>query len=102
MDPIPMKFPFTTAAGQKIESVATRRLKVRNLRAISEKAGGNPAQIELLGVAWMVDMIPEDLDEMDAADYQAVKGRFLEFVGITEQPVAGQGTVGQVVPDAAK
>ena len=69
---IDLKFPFVTASGQKVESVTIRRLKVRDLKSISDQADGKPAQIELLGVARMADLIPEDLDEMDAADYQAV------------------------------
>ncbi|XLV70722.1 phage tail assembly protein (plasmid) [Ralstonia syzygii subsp. celebesensis] len=46
--------------------------------------------LELNGVARMCGLVPEDLDEMDAADYQAVKARFLECVGVTGKSVGGE------------
>ena len=97
-----LKYPFTTASGQKIESVTTRRLKVRDLKAISEQSAGNPAQMEVLGVARMTNLIPEDMDDMDAADYHVLKERFLDAVGITGNAVGGGGTAGAVVPVPAK
>lgn len=80
---ISLAHPFTTAAGEKVASVTVRRLKVRDLKAISRQAKGDTSDIEILGVAKMTDLIPEDLDSMDAADYQKVKTRFLAIVGIT-------------------
>lgn len=97
-----LKFPFTTPTGQKIEAVTIRRLKVRDIKAISEQSGGNPAQLELLGVARMAGLIPEDMDEMDAADYQVLKERFLDVLGITGNAVDGSGAAGAVVPVPAK
>lgn len=77
-----LQYPFTTAAGQTISTVTVRRLKVRDIKAINEQANGKGTQIELLGVARMVSLLPEDLEEMDAADYQGLKDRFLEVLGI--------------------
>ena len=102
MNEIPLQFPFTTAAGQKLEAVTPRRLKVRDLRSINDQAKGDPAQIELLGVARMVNVIPEDLDEMDVADYQKVKERFLEIMGVADKPVVWAGAAGPVVPVSAE
>ena len=99
---IKLKFPFTTPTGQKIEAVTVRRLKVRDIKAISDQANGNPAQMELLGVARMASLVPEDLDEMDAADYQVLKERFLDVLGITGSAVDGRGTAGAVVPVSAE
>ncbi|ARU23674.1 hypothetical protein RSSE_c3291 [Ralstonia solanacearum] len=99
---IPLQYPFTTAAGEQISSVTTRRLKVKDLRAIGEQSGGSEVLLELNGVARMCGLVPEDLDEMDAADYQAVKTRFLEFVGVTGKPVGGGETAGEVVPVSAE
>ncbi|STQ91409.1 phage tail assembly protein [Iodobacter fluviatilis] len=95
---ITMQFPFTTAAGVKVESVTTRRLKVKDLKSIGERSGGSETQLELNGVALMCNLVPEDLEEMDAADYQAVKGRFLEVVGITGSDLAGTKPAGKMVP----
>ena len=99
---IKLKHPFTTPTGQKIEAVTTRRLKVRDIKAISDQANGNPAQMELLGVARMASLVPEDLDEMDAADYQVLKGRFLDVLGITDNAVDGSVAAGAVVPVPAE
>ena len=98
---IKLKFPFTTPTGQKIEAVTIRRLKVRDIKAISEQADGKPAQMELLGVARMASLIPEDLDEMDAADYQVLKDRFLDVLGITGNGLDGSSAAGAVVPVSA-
>lgn len=75
---------------------------MRDLRSINDQAKGDPAQIELLGVARMVNVIPEDLDEMDAADYQKVKERFLEIMGVADKPVVWAGAAGPVVPVSAE
>ncbi|MGV2287280.1 phage tail assembly protein [Trinickia sp. YCB016] len=77
-----LNFPFKTAAGKEITTLTLRRLKVRDIKAISEQSQGDAARMESLGVARVVDMIPEDLEEMDAADYQTVKRRFLDILGI--------------------
>ena len=98
---IKLKFPFVTPSGQKIESVTIRRLKVRDIKSISDQADGKPAQLELLGVARMAGLIPEDLDEMDAADYQVLKDRFLDVPGITGNGLDGSSAAGAVVPVSA-
>ena len=96
-----LKFPFSTLSGKTIDSVKIRRLKVRDIKAVSDQSGGKPAEMELLGVARMIGLLPEDLDEMDAADYQQVKERFLDVVGITGNAVDGGGIAGAVVPVSA-
>ena len=97
-----LQYPFTTAAGQKVSAVTIRRLKVKDLKAIGEQSGGNEVLLELNGVARMCGLVPEDLDEMDAADYQVVKARFLEFVGVTGKPLGGEEPAGAVVPVSAE
>lgn len=99
---ITLDFPFTTAAGVKITTIKTRRLTVKDLRSFSEQSGGNETLIETLGVARMCNMIPEDLDVMDAADYHEVKSRFLEYVGVVKKPKISAPAAGPVVPDAAE
>ncbi len=99
---IKLKFPFVTPSGQEIAFVTTRRLKVRDIKSISDQAEGKPAQLELLGVARMAGLIPEDLDEMDAADYQVLKDRFLDVLGITGNSLDGSGAAGAVVPVSAE
>jgi len=93
-----LKYPFTAPSGQKIETVTLRRLKVRDIKIMSEQSGGKPDQMELLGVARMANLVLEDVDEMDAADYQVLKERFLDVLGITGDAMGGSGATGTVVP----
>lgn len=95
---IPLKFPYKTAGGVQVNAVNVSRLKVRHIKRISEQSGGKPDRIELLGVATMVGLVEEDLDDMDAADYQVLKERFLDLLGITGAGMAGGGDPGAVVP----
>ena len=97
-----LKHPYTTAAGQKLEKLTLRRLKVKDLRAMSEQAGKDEVLLEIVGISRMCGLAQEDLDDMDAADYQQLKGRFLEYLGVTGGDVAGDGGVGQVVPIPAE
>lgn len=99
---IKLQYPFTTPAGQKIDTINTRRLKVRDLKSIGEQAGGKESELELLGIARMCNLVPEDLEEMDAADYQKLKARFLDVLGITGHADAGRGSAGEVVPVSAE
>ena len=95
---IPLRFPYKTAAGVLINAVTVGRLKVRHIKQISERAGGKPERIEILGVATMAGLVEEDLDDMDAADYQVLKERFLDYLGITGSGVGGSSDLGAVVP----
>ena len=45
--------------------------------------------------------IDADLDEMDAADYQVLKDRFLDVLGITGNGLDGSSAAGAVVPVSA-
>ncbi|QWF64306.1 phage tail assembly protein (plasmid) [Ralstonia solanacearum] len=99
---ITLQHPYTTAAGQEIRTVTPRRLKVKDLKVIGEQSEGSEVLLELNGVARMCGLVPEDLDEMDAADYQAVKARFLECVGVTGKSVGGGKAAGEVVPVSAE
>lgn len=97
-----LKHPYTTAAGQKLEKLTLRRLKVKDLRAMSEQAGKDEVLLEIVGISRMCGLAQEDLDDMDAADYQQLKARFLEYLGVTGGDVAGDGGAGQVVPVPAE
>jgi hypothetical protein len=77
-----LKYPFTTANGEKVGKIVIHRLKVKDLKAISREAPNDVIEQELIGVARMCGMIPEDLQEMDAADYQTVRERFRDVMGV--------------------
>lgn len=91
-------YPFTTPAGVHIKEITTRRLKVKDLKSIGQQAGTDEVLIEMLGVARMCNLVVEDLEEMDAVDYQKVKERFLEYVGVTKATAQGNGATSEMVP----
>lgn len=74
---VPLKRPYTTPAGQRIESLKVRELTVKDLREASRAAGDDQVAFELNCVSRMVGLLPEDLDGMKARDYATFKTRFL-------------------------
>jgi|GEM_PF-2509149 len=78
---IDLDHPFTTAAGQRIESVTARMLTVKDMRETSSEVGEDQVAFELAMTARMLGMVPEDLDGMSTRDFMAVKRRFLYEMG---------------------
>ena len=73
---VTLKYPFTTAAGQKVERLEFRRLTVKDLRTANEQAAGNAALEELVLMSRSVGLVVEDLDAMDIADYKSAQEQF--------------------------
>lgn len=73
---ITLKYPFTTAAGQKLERLEFRRLTVKDLRAANEQASENAATEELVLMSRAAGLVLEDLDAMDIADYKSAQESF--------------------------
>lgn len=99
--PYTLRYPYTTPAGVHLKTVSPRRLKVRDIKNMSRGAKEDFVQMELIGIALMISVVPEDVEEMDAADYQYLKSEFLSVMGLEsakpKEPVAGGGTAGAVV-----
>ncbi len=79
-----LQFPFTSAAGNNIDTLQLRRLKVkdmRNARRISEK----PEEWDEPLMAAMTGLVPEDLAEMDLLDYQALQKRFQSMLTVVTE-----------------
>ncbi len=62
-----LKFPFTTAAGVRVERVEMRRLKRKDLKAAMQFSKDDVEQENFL-LGRMCGMVPEDIDELDVAD----------------------------------
>jgi hypothetical protein len=77
---VPLKRPYTTPAGQRIESLTVRELTVKDLRECSSAAGNDQVAFEISCIGRMVGLLPEDLDGMKARDYATFKTRFLDEV----------------------
>ena len=97
---IKLKHPFTTAAGKRIEALAMRRAKVKDLKA-ANRFGDKPEDQEIALLAILTDLTPEDVQEMDLADYTQLQGSFRRLVGSGEDVVADASAAGAVVPVSA-
>lgn len=64
-----------------LTQVTVRRLTVRDMKQV-RKQSQDPSDLDELLVASMTGLLPEDLDKMDLADYQALHGRFRDLAGL--------------------
>ena len=75
-------FPYTTPDGRELKEISLReRLTARDMREISRRTK-RAEDYELSGVAVMCGMVEDDLLDMDARDYLALRDRFFRRVGI--------------------
>ncbi|ELO5381203.1 phage tail assembly protein [Salmonella enterica] len=99
-----LQFPFTSAAGERIDVLQLRRLKVKDMRA-ARRASDKPEEWDEPLMAAMTGLVTEDLAEMDLLDYQALQKRFQSMLSMTTEPtatVAGNGAAGEVVSLSAQ
>lgn len=82
-------FPYTTADGREVKEIPLReRLKARDIREINRRTK-KAEDYEMSGVAVMCGLVEDDLLDMDAQDYLALRDRFFRCVGITGDVSAG-------------
>lgn len=98
---ITLKHPFTTAAGQRIETLTMRRAKVKDLMA-ANRLGSSPEDQEIGLIAMLTGLVPEDVQEMDLADYTHAQSYFRRLVGSGADALADAGDAGAVVPVPAE
>ena len=96
--PVKLAYPFKTAAGKLVEEITLRRATVLDRRKVARQWPDLCDQEPAL-VARLAGLILEDLDLMDAQDYSVVQARFLGLIyrANEQQPMGGDGTVGEVV-----
>mgnify|MGYP000637466538 CR=1 FL=1 len=93
-----LSYPFTTAAGTRIELVELKRLTVKDLKQV-RKISKNPADWDEPLIARSTGLLPEDL-----ADYLQLQKRFQLITGMGESNQgadAGAGAAGEMVPVSA-
>lgn len=74
--------PYATPDGREVKEIEVRpRLTARDMREISRRTK-RAEDYELSGVAVMCGMVEDDLLDMDARDYLALRDRFFRRVGI--------------------
>jgi hypothetical protein len=92
-------YPFTTAVGTRIERIELKRLTVKDLKQV-RKTSKDPADWDEPLIARSTGLLPEDLDNMDLADYLELQKRFQQVTGLgksDENADAGTGAAGEVV-----
>ncbi|MGQ6285240.1 phage tail assembly protein [Serratia sp. IR-2025] len=92
-------YPFTTAVGTRIERIELKRLTVKDLKQV-RKTSKDPADWDEPLIARSTGLLPEDLDNMDLADYLELQKRFQQVTGLgksDENADAGTGSPGEVV-----
>ncbi|MNJ21935.1 hypothetical protein D3C77_162990 [compost metagenome] len=78
---IPLKFPFTSAAGTYITSLPIKRLKRKDLSAAHDYSPRNEGAQEDFLFAKMTGLTVEDLGDLDIADSKIVTEVFREMAG---------------------
>ncbi|MGH8350851.1 MAG: phage tail assembly protein [Pseudomonas sp.] len=78
---IPLKFPFTTAAGTRISSLPIKRLKRKDLTAAHNYSPKDEGAQEDFLFAKMTGLTVEDLGDLDIADSKIVTEVFREMAG---------------------
>lgn len=74
MSDVVLKYPFTSG-GKKVEKLTLRRPTVKDLRTVG-RFGESDEDKEIGLIATLAGLIPEDMDQMDAADYKALQDCF--------------------------
>lgn len=77
---ITLKFPFTTAAGQRIEKLTIRRAKRADMKAAAKYSKDEGEQEDFL-FAQITGLTLEDIDQLDLADSRTLQDTFREMVG---------------------
>lgn len=90
----PLKFPFTSSTGQRIEAVPIRRLKRKDLMAAHNFAPKDEGAQEDFLFARMTGLTLEDLADLDIADSGKLSEVFREMAGGGDlAAVLGRGAV---------
>ena len=92
-DTFKLSYPFTTAAGTRVEQVELKRLTVKDLKQV-RKISKDPADWDEPLIARSTGILPEDLD------YMELQKRFQQVTGLgksDENADAGAGAAGEVV-----
>lgn len=80
-----LKYPYTTAAGARLESVEMRRLTRGDVRKATQYSKDDFEQENYL-LAAMCGLVPEDLDKMDIADSKVLLDFFRGVVAGESEP----------------
>lgn len=71
---VKLKYPVRLATGQVLSELEVRRPRVGDLRAVMHI--GSEVEQGLMLVARVTGLVPEDLDDLDLQDLEAVQATF--------------------------
>ena len=87
---VTLQYPIKLADGRSVSALTLRRPKVRDLKNAQRNGGGNADQeIALLAAITEEHLTPEDMEELDMADYGSVQAVFQKMVGSAGRTEAG-------------
>ena len=75
MSEICLKYPVQLASGKALDKLTLRRAKVADLREASRGGASQEDQVVAL-LARLSGLLPEDVLELDLADYKALQDAF--------------------------
>lgn len=75
MSEICLKYPVQLASGKALDKLTLRRAKVADLREAS-RGGASQEDQEVALLARLSGLLPEDVLELDLADYKALQDAF--------------------------
>lgn len=75
MSEICLKYPVKLASGKALDKLTLRRAKVADLREAS-RGGASQEDQEVALLARLSGLLPEDVLELDLADYKALQDAF--------------------------
>ena len=79
MSEICLKYPVQLASGKTLDKLALRRAKVADLREASRGSASQEDQ-EVALLALLAGLLPEDVLELDLADYKALQDAFRDLL----------------------
>ncbi len=77
---VQLAVPITDSSGAEVRHVTVRRPTVGDIRR-SNAAGSGPVERESALTAALCELAPQDLDKIDAADYDCIEAVILGFRG---------------------
>jgi len=75
MTEICLKYPVKLASGKTLDKIVLRRAKVADLKEAA-RAGASQDDQEIALLARLSGLLPEDMLELDLADYKVLQGPF--------------------------
>ncbi|WFF39594.1 phage tail assembly protein [Moraxella nasibovis] len=82
---IQLDYPITDGHGKQITEITIRRPKVKDLRKVAHESKGREdtpsIEMEISMLSRLTDLLPEDLDALDMADYTKIQEKAQEMMG---------------------